>query len=87
MVLFTTGRGTPVGAPIPTVKVATNTPLAERKHNWIDFNAGILVDGAGMDETTETFFRQILDIASGKRTKSEEHDFREIAIFKDGVTL
>jgi altronate hydrolase len=45
------------------------------------------VDGAGMDETTETFFRQILDIASGKRTKSEEHDFREIAIFKDGVTL
>ena len=87
MVLFTTGRGTPVGAPIPTVKVATNTPLAERKHNWIDFNAGILVDGAGMEETTETFFKQILEIASGKQTKSEEHDFREIAIFKDGVTL
>ena len=87
MVLFTTGRGTPVGAPIPTVKVATNTPLAERKHNWIDFNAGILVDGAGMEETTDRFFKQILEIASGKPTKSEEHDFREIAIFKDGVTL
>ena len=87
MVLFTTGRGTPVGAPIPTVKVATNTPLAERKRNWIDFNAGVLADGADMQETTETFFRQLLEIASGKKTKSEEHDFREIAIFKDGVTL
>jgi len=87
MVLFTTGRGTPVGAPIPTVKVATNTPLAERKSNWIDFNAGILADGADMQETTETFFRMLLEIASGKQTRSEEHDFREIAIFKDGVTL
>jgi altronate hydrolase len=87
MVLFTTGRGTPVGAPIPTVKVATNTPLAERKHNWIDFNAGILADGADVEETTEKFFGQILEIASGRKTKSEEHDFREIAIFKDGVTL
>ena len=87
MVLFTTGRGTPVGAPIPTVKVATNTPLAERKSNWIDFNAGILADGADMQETTENFFRMLLEIASGKQTRSEEHDFREIAIFKDGVTL
>ena len=87
MVLFTTGRGTPVGAPIPTVKVATNTPLAQKKHGWIDFNAGVLVQGADMEETTETFFRKLLSIASGERTKSELHDYREIAIFKDGVTL
>ena len=87
MVLFTTGRGTPVGAPIPTVKVATNTPLAQKKHNWIDFNAGVLVQGAGMEETSEAFFKELLEIASGKKTKSEEHDYREIAIFKDGVTL
>jgi altronate hydrolase len=87
LVLFTTGRGTPVGAPIPTVKVATNTTLATRKHDWIDFNAGVLVQGAGMQETTEEFFKLILDIASGKQTQSEIHDYREIAIFKDGVTL
>jgi len=87
MVLFTTGRGTPVGAPIPTVKVATNTPLAQKKHNWIDFNAGVLVQGAGMEETTETFFKKLLAIASGEQTQSEKHGYREIAIFKDGVTL
>ena len=87
MVLFTTGRGTPVGAPIPTVKVATNTPLATKKHAWIDFNAGVLVQGASMEETTEVFFKKLLSIASGERTQSETHGYREIAIFKDGVTL
>ena len=87
MVLFTTGRGTPVGAPIPTVKVSTNTPLAEKKRDWIDFNAGILAQGADMQETTEVFFKKLLAIASGERTQSEMHDYREIAIFKDGVTL
>ena len=87
MVLFTTGRGTPVGAPIPTVKVATNTPLAEKKHAWIDFNAGVLAQGAPMEETTEVFFKKLLSIASGERTQSETHGYREIAIFKDGVTL
>ncbi|MCI6374219.1 MAG: UxaA family hydrolase, partial [Clostridiales bacterium] len=87
MVLFTTGRGTPVGAPIPTVKVATNTPLAQRKHGWIDFNAGVLAQGASMEETAEEFFKKILSIASGEQTQSEKHDYREIAIFKDGVTL
>lgn len=87
MVLFTTGRGTPVGAPIPTVKVSTNTPLSEKKRNWIDFNAGILAQGADMQETTEVFFKKLLAIASGEQTQSEQHDYREIAIFKDGVTL
>ena len=87
MVLFTTGRGTPVGAPIPTVKVATNTPLAKKKHNWIDFNAGVLAQGADMEETVEVFFKKLLAIASGEQTQSEKHGYREIAIFKDGVTL
>ena len=87
MVLFTTGRGTPVGAPIPTVKVATNSALAKKKQGWIDFNAGVLVEGATMEETSEAFFKELLAIASGKQTKSEMHDYREIAIFKDGVTL
>lgn len=87
MVLFTTGRGTPVGAPVPTVKIATNTPLAERKHAWIDFNAGVLAQGASMEETTEEFFQKILCYASGERTQSEINGYREIAIFKDGVTL
>ncbi len=87
MVLFTTGRGTPVGAPIPTVKVATNTLLARKKPNWIDFNAGVLAQGASMEETAEEFFARILSIASGEKTRSELYDYREIAIFKDGVTL
>ena len=87
MVLFTTGRGTPVGAPIPTVKVATNTALAQKKHGWIYYNAGVLVQGATMEETSEDFFKKLLSIASGEKTKSEIHGYRESAIFKDGVTL
>lgn len=65
----------------------TNTPLSEKKRNWIDFNAGILAQGADMQETTEVFFKKLLAIASGEQTQSEKHDYREIAIFKDGVTL
>jgi altronate hydrolase len=88
LVLFTTGRGTPLGGPAPTIKVATNSELAYRKRNWIDFNAGILLEGKSMDETVEDFLEYILDVASGKRkTRNEESGFREIAIFKDGVTL
>ena len=87
MVLFTTGRGTPLGGPIPTVKVATNSALAEKKHGWIDFNAGVLVQGATMEETSENFFKYLLGVASGEQTQSEKHGYREIAIFKDGVTL
>ncbi len=88
MILFTTGRGTPLGAPVPTVKVATNTALAEKKKNWIDFNAGVLVQGADPEETTEAFFSWLLRLASGEvHTKAEQNGYREIAIFKDGVTL
>ena len=88
MVLFTTGRGTPFGGFIPTVKVATNTLMATKKSNWIDFNAGALVGEKTMDELLADFIDLICDIASGKKqTKNEENNFREISIFKDGVVL
>ena len=87
IVLFTTGRGTPFASPVPTVKISSNSALAGKKNNWIDFNAGILAQGADMQETTEVFFKKLLAIASGEQTQSEKHDYREIAIFKDGVTL
>jgi altronate hydrolase len=84
MVLFSTGRGTPVGAPIPTVKVATNSQLAEKKSNWIDFNAGPIIEGKDLDED---FFNYVISVAEGKQTRNEENGYREISIFKDGVTL
>ena len=88
IILFTTGRGTPFGAPAPTLKIATNTPLAVRKRTWIDFNAGIAADGtASIDETAQELFRLVLEVASGKQTRAEEQGFREISIFKDGVVL
>ncbi len=88
MVLFTTGRGTPFGGFVPTVKIATNTALATKKSNWIDFNAGDLVDKMDMDELLENFIDLLCDIASGrKQAKNEENNFREISIFKDGVVL
>ena len=88
MVLFTTGRGTPFGGFIPTVKVATNTKMATTKSNWIDFNAGALVGQKTMDELLSDFIDLICDIASGKKlTKNEVNNFREISIFKDGVVL
>lgn len=87
MVIFTTGRGTPLGGPVPTVKVATNSTLTNRKPQWIDFNAGKLLEGVSMDELTDEFLQEIITLASGKRTKNEVNDYRQIAIFKDGVTL
>jgi len=88
MVLFTTGRGTPFGAPAPTAKLATNTPLAIKKSGWIDFNAGLVADGEKtLDESASDLFELVLDIASGKKTKNEEKDYREISIFKGGVVL
>lgn len=88
IILFTTGRGTPFGAPAPTLKISTNTPLANKKRNWIDFNAGVVADGtASLPQTAEDLMGLVLEIASGKRTKAEENGFREISIFKDGVTL
>ncbi len=84
MVLFSTGRGTPLGGPVPTVKIATNTKLAERKTGWIDFNAGPMLNGA---ELAEDFMRYIIRVADGELTCNEKNGYREIAIFKDGVTL
>lgn len=79
LILFTTGRGTPLGAPVPTVKIATSTKLVERKENWIDFDAQ---KGKDVD-----LFSLIIDTANGRETKNEINGYREIAIFKDGVTL
>ena len=88
MILFTTGRGTPFGAPAPTVKIATNTALATRKKNWIDFNAGTVAEGKeSLDEAGDRLLEKVLRVASGEETLSERHGCREIAIFKDGVTL
>jgi len=88
MVLFTTGRGTPFGAPAPTMKIATNTPLATKKKNWIDFNAGVVADGKRtLDEAGADLLNLVLEVASGKQTQAEAHGFREISIFKDGVVL
>ena len=84
IILFTTGRGTPVGAPVPTVKVATNTPLAEKKTRWIDYNAGRILDGIDCDED---FFEYVISVAEGKQTVNEKYGSREISIFKDGVVL
>jgi len=88
IVLFTTGRGTPFGGPVPTVKISTNTGLAERKKNWIDFNAGRLLDNITMEELSDELWDQLIAIASGEgQTHNERNGFKEIAIFKDGVTL
>lgn len=88
IVLFTTGRGTPFGTFVPTMKIATNTDLATRKANWVDFNAGQLVDGKTMQQLLPEFIDKIIEVASGNSlTRNEENGYREISIFKNGVTL
>ena len=87
IVLFTTGRGTPLGTAVPTIKVATNSDLFRRKANWMDFNAGKLLEGQSMQVVTDEFFSYIVEVSSGQLSKSENMGFREIAIFKNGVTL
>lgn len=84
MVLFSTGRGTPLGGPVPTVKIATNSKLAEQKSNWIDFNAGPMLEGK---ELSGELLNYVMAVANGEQTKNEKNGYREIAIFKDGVTL
>ncbi|MBO7195766.1 MAG: altronate dehydratase [Clostridia bacterium] len=84
IILFTTGRGTPVGAPVPTVKIATNHSLAERKANWIDFDASPTLEG---NPLTDELFEYVISVAEGRETRNEINDYREISIFKDGVTL
>ncbi|ADL51989.1 UxaA family hydrolase [Clostridium cellulovorans] len=88
IVLFTTGRGTPYGGSVPTLKISTNTDLYNRKKNWIDFNAGELIGSNNPEKIDEEFLKLIIDTASGDyRAKNEVNDYREIAILKDGVTL
>ena len=88
IVLFTTGRGTPFGAPAPTVKISTNTALYAKKRNWIDFNAGTVADGdETLDEAGLRLLQYVTAVASGEKTTSEKNGAREIAIFKTGVTL
>ncbi len=87
IVLFTTGRGTPFASPVPTVKISTNSALAGKKANWIDFNAGVLAEGRGMEEQSKALFDYVLEVASGKKVCSEEAGFHDMAIFKQGVTL
>jgi altronate hydrolase len=84
MILFTTGRGTPLGGAVPTVKISTNTPLAEKKNAWIDFDAGKTLLGEDM---TDELYSYVISVAEGEETKNEKNGYREIAIFKDGVTL
>lgn len=88
IVLFTTGRGTPFASPVPTVKIATNSRLAGKKGNWIDFNAGRLVtDDVPMEQLAKELFQLVLDVASGRKVKAEIAGFHDLAIFKQGVTL
>lgn len=87
MVLFTTGRGTPFGSFVPTMKISTNTALYKLKPHWIDFNAGVLIEDVSMEALLEEFINYVIDVASGKFVNNEKNNFREIAIFKNGVTL
>lgn len=87
IVLFTTGRGTPFGSFVPTMKISTNTRLYEFKPNWIDFNAGQLLEGQSMDEVLDKFINFTLDVCDGKQLNHEKTGFKELAIFKTGVTL
>jgi len=87
IVLFTTGRGTPFACPVPTMKISSNSRLAGKKDNWIDFNAGVVAEGESLDVAGQRLFDEVVAIASGKEVKSELAGFHDMAIFKQGVTL
>ncbi len=87
IVLFTTGRGTPFACPVPTMKISSNSNLAGKKDNWIDFNAGVVAEGECLDVTGQRLFDGVVAVASGKEVKSELAGFHDMAIFKQGVTL
>ncbi len=88
LILFSTGRGTPFSTVVPTIKISTNNALFDKKGgNWIDFNAGVIVDGKDFDALAEELLDYIIAIASGQKSVSEKRDFHELLIWKDGVTL
>ena len=84
MILFTTGRGTPLGGAVPTVKISTNSYLASKKSGWIDFDSGKILEGENLDNA---ILEKVISVASGELTKNELNGYEEISIFKDGVTL
>lgn len=87
IVLFTTGRGTPFASPVPTMKIASNSQLAEKKRNWIDFNCGALTEDTTLEALSRMLFDLVIEVASGREVKSEQAGFHDMAIFKQGVTL
>jgi altronate hydrolase len=87
LVLFTTGRGTPFGTFVPTMKISTNSDLAHRKPTWIDFDAGVLLNDATWDDTLASFIDKVIATCNGAPTWNERKHYQEIAIFKRGVTL
>ena len=87
IVLFTTGRGTPFASPVPTVKISSNSALANKKTGWIDFNAGAAIEGKTLDDLGMELFDFVMEVASGKKVKAEVAGFHDMAIFKQGVTL
>lgn len=87
IILFSTGRGTPFACPVPTVKIASNPILAQRKRNWIDFSAAPALEGVSIEQLGEALYRKVLAVAGGEPVKSEEAGFHDLAIFKQGVTL
>jgi len=87
MVLFTTGRGTPFGSFVPTMKISTNSALYEKKRGWIDFNAGTIVENEPIEQVKDRFIDYVIKVASGELVNNEKKNYRGIAIFKTGVTL
>ena len=87
LVLFSTGRGTPFGCPVPTIKISSNSPLAAHKKNWIDFDAGRLLEGKTLAELGQELMEKVLAVAGGEKTQNEANGFHDLAIFKQGVTL
>ena len=87
IILFTTGRGTPFASPVPTIKISSNSSLATKKKSWIDFDAGVILSDDAPAQLGETLFSYVLEVASGRKVRSEEAGFHDMAIFKQGVTL
>lgn len=88
IILFTTGRGTPFASPVPTVKISSNSRLAEHKKNWIDFNAGVMVtEDVPLEKMADRLYDKVIAVASGEKVKAEDEGFHDFAIFKQGVTM
>lgn len=87
IILFTTGRGTPFASPVPTVKIASNSELFQKKKNWMDFNCGTLAEQGTVDALGKELFEYVMEVAEGRWVKAEEMGYHDMAIWKQGVTL